>query len=149
MPCVSRHRSAIFALSVLALICFNSSLLRAESEEPVHVIFQAPASCPGRDEFLSQLRARTARVVLAAPDAAAFSVDVTIHVEKDQFVGQLTLGAGSVAPAQRQFTAKSCETVVASLALAVALALDPEAQIGEVPAGEPPAGPSQPGDNKP
>jgi hypothetical protein len=117
-------------LFVLALACALGELVgvrraHAQSAEPVRIEYSAPPECPARSDFLLQLASRAQRVRLAAPGELARSFTVSVRAEGGRFVGRL--GAERLSEtAQREIAAASCDSVVASLALAVALALDPD-----------------------
>lgn len=131
---------AVIVLGTLGAVLSNATRLRAQGEaraEPIHLEYKAPAECPGRSEFVSQLLARTRRVRLAAPEVAARPVQVSIRAEPGGFVGRLKLATEFARRAHREFRGQDCSAVTATLALAVALAFDPDAKLGPLPIAKP------------
>ncbi len=105
-------------------------------EGPIRLDFQAPAGCPGRDEFIAHVRARTERVHFAEHDTTSVSeLYVRADYDGERAVGRLRLGDSR--DAERLVTGKSCPDVISALALIAAVAIDPTA-IAD------PAAPSQP-----
>jgi hypothetical protein len=104
-------------------------------EEAIRLEFEAGGGCPGRPEFMAQVRARTERVHFLdlAPDAGADAVrefKVTAGPEGDRAVGRLRLG--KTEDADRLVTGKTCAEVISALALIAAVAIDPAASLGVI-----------------
>lgn len=104
----------------------------ASAETPsrsVHLSWSAPAGCPGPITFKSQVLGRTAIAAFVDGDAE-LRIDVNILPDKAGFVGTMQLGGAS-----QTVTAKTCDEVVASLAVVAASALEPRRR--RVPVREP------------
>ncbi len=96
--------------------------------------------------FVDEIRSRTPRLSLAEDDGwtSRFEVDVADH--GSHFTGALTVHAERASSERREVTAKSCEEVLETLALIVAVAIDPNASLRRLPqrAEEPKAEPEPP-----
>lgn len=79
--------------------------------------YQAPATCPSRDEFLSEVRARTSLEAQSVALSIAQRALVEISVEARVVRGKLTSAANS----PREVVGSTCAEVVQALALVVAL----------------------------
>ena len=116
---------------IAALFVARAALVQ---DEVVRLDFDAGGGCPGRPEFMAEVRARTERVrfVDAPPDAgvAVRELKVTAGPEGDRAVGRLRVG--SAEDADRLVTGKTCADVISALALIAALAIDPAASQGAI-----------------
>jgi hypothetical protein len=118
---------------------------RGTDVQPVHLDYQAPPECPTAAAFFAQVHARTLLVRLASDAEPARIVKVDVTTDASASRGRLSVGEGAETSAAREVTSRSCDEVVAALALFTALALDPTASsapIEEVPAPAPAASPS-------
>jgi len=119
---------------VLALLCLASPA-HAE-KETIALDFQAASSCPDRTRFIERVHTFTTKVEVASDDGTArrkFGIRVTRSAGAVR--GELTIdNRGS--KTTRNVSGTTCDEVVSALALATALAVDPEA-LGE-PTPEPP-----------
>jgi hypothetical protein len=124
----------------------------AEGRTSFSVAFEAPESCPSKQEFVAEIRRRSRK---AAPVGPAETPDVVVSVKIDPkrrpFVGRLALTSGASFK-ERTVTDRSCAAVVSAIALVTALAIDPEAETRPLaslpdppsPLPPPPAPPSTP-----
>jgi hypothetical protein len=112
-------------------------------EGPIRLDFEAPAGCPGRDEFIAHVRARTERVHFVGGDTASVSeLYVKADYEGDRAVGRLRLGKSQ--DAERLVTGKNCPDVISALALIAAVAIDPTAITDPVMPGQATVAPAAP-----
>lgn len=134
----------LVAASVLGLVLLVSGSARAQ-EAPARralvdftVDYEAPASCPAREEFIREIQARSPIAVLPglgqAPDVV---VVVRLASDKKGFRGELELTAGLVSK-ERKLTSGTCKEVVSALALVTALAIDPNAETRPIETLQPP-----------
>ena len=100
----------------------------SDGREPASLSYNAAPECPSGQAFRNEVNARTKRVVWAnTAEAAAHRVEVTLVIENGRFQGRLqieNLASGSDA---RRISGRTCDEVVAALALVAALAFDPNA----------------------
>jgi hypothetical protein len=101
--------------------------------EPVHVVYDADASCPGRTKFVEELMARTPKVSMAEAPSAKRTFVVTVRATESGFVGRLEIRAGDPTSTTRELTGPSCPAVVSAVALVAALAVDPDSLRGDAP----------------
>ena len=115
---------------VALLLLLPARALAAEAEpRPVRIDYVAPSSCPDAHDFEAQLRARSARIVVAS--AAKVTVRVRISPRTTQFSGDLALLSGGSATTRH--VDGLCPDVVAALSLIAAVALDPLASTAADP----------------
>lgn len=117
--------------------------------ESLFLEFHAPVGCPERNVFVEQVGVLTQAAEFDAigtePNVRRLSI--RIRKEREQFAGELDLTEGA-ARARRSFEADTCEEVVEALALATALALDPDALSGGPPPSDPPPSDPAPSEKK-
>ena len=117
--------------SLVAFVAFPPRALAVEAEpRPVRIDYVAPASCPDAHDFEAQLRARSARIVVAGD--AKVTVRVRISPRAGQFSGDLALLDGAGSETTRHVDGL-CPDVVAALSLIAAVALDPLAFTASYP----------------
>jgi hypothetical protein len=85
------------------------------------------------DVFLATIRSRTAKFRAADREHAALAFAIAIRDEGPRFVGALTVQAGPDGSEQREVSAKSCEEVLETFALVIAVAIDPNASLAPTP----------------
>lgn len=103
---------------------------RNESEDghaAVRLLYEAPASCPGREVVVAAIAAQLGYDPIV--DGAPTEVALRITADEAGHRAVLTLSAD----AARSFTSDSCASVVASAAVAFAIAIDPAASFGAPP----------------
>jgi hypothetical protein len=116
------------ATGLLLQIAMGFSAQASESEH-IRIQFSAPDKCPDQDAFERALRRRTAKFQIATDRELARQFAVTITFAGSTPMGRLAVHGPGAEPSERTVSGKSCEEVVAALALMTALAIDP----GHVP----------------
>jgi hypothetical protein len=130
---------ATLVAASLALAATRASAADA-APRPVRIDYEAPTSCPDARAFEAQLRARSARIVIAR-DARA-TVRVRIASRSTRFTGDVALLDNGSGETTRHVEGQ-CPDVVAALSLIAAVALDPMASTASDPlAAPPPAAPA-------
>ncbi|MDF2694321.1 MAG: Autotransporter [Labilithrix sp.] len=112
-----------------------------------HLAYAAPGGCPDRAAFLSALHARTKRARLAADGETAIDLSIAIETGPESVIGHLEVREPGGSHQRRSLSNDRCIDVVEGLALVVALLLDPDAGLGDLPAlspVQPEAGPPAP-----
>ena len=123
---------------------------RAESEH-IRIQFAAPRRCADGTAFIRALRQRTGRFQVASGTEQTRVFVVTI-THADSFIsGRLEIQGSGTEISLRNVSGKTCEEVMAALALMTALAIDPGALSPNTPSPSAlpptttsPAGPSNP-----
>ncbi|HVY29320.1 MAG TPA: hypothetical protein VHB79_22330 [Polyangiaceae bacterium] len=109
----------------LASVCLWTAAAAAEpSEEAVRFQYAAPAECPDAASFSARVRLRTARGREAAPGELARTFIVNVGAQGSGFVGAIEFLDDAGVRVSRRLGGEQCESVVDSLALITALALD-------------------------
>lgn len=109
--------------------------------QTLRVVYAAPAGCGTRASFVAELEARTPRVRVVSAGDSVTTVSVELLDRTTGIVGQLSLREPNGMETLRAVSGKSCEEVVAALALIAAVLVDPEAMT-HTPAPAAPAAPS-------
>lgn len=109
-----------------------------EPLEPITLEYSAPAECPSVDHLLRQVRAYTSNWTIAPerPDARHFRLR-TEH-RGPGYVGRFDVRDEGGATVGREVTGESCDDVALALAITVALAIDPRANLSANPPLTPP-----------
>lgn len=114
---------------------------RASNSEAVSVGYTAPAaneSCPSKEQFLDNVRRYTVRFRVVPPSTNLRNFRIRLETSRGELVVDDPSGKGS----RRDIVASDCERIARGLAIAMALAIDPEADVfGARPPGsvvEPP-----------
>lgn len=142
-PTRSVRRFAVSALFV-ALAVVGDSLFAAPSEtEPLRVELTAPEACPTRPTLFERVRSHTARIREAAEGEKARALRVAIAPDGGGFVAGLRL-ADDGEVLERRVPGKTCEEVLAAVALITALMIDPLASAVPTDAGGPETGAAPP-----
>ena len=117
-----------FALAGIAIL----GLGRVAVAEPegVHIDYSAPANCPDAESFVRSLRARTTRFREAEQDERARTFLVRVGAVGASFSGRLEIRSPDGRTAVRNVDAAICDEVSSALALISALAIDPNALMG-------------------
>lgn len=124
-----------FSLLTLPIVLSVSLPLRAETE-PIHLEYAAVAGCPSRAEFERRVFTRTLAARLTSQQEASRVFSVTLRRTAQGFNGSLVIRERDGANVERQLSGKRCDDLASVLALASALAIDPRAQLAEVPSSE-------------
>lgn len=139
----SRPRRCIAALLVTVAAVSRaedvSRSVEGDAAVAVRLRYSASPGCPTEGDFVNAVRARTP-LARFANDTDAWDVSVAARSSADASSGVLS-GRGS---APREVTGRSCDDVVSALALILALAIDPRADVAAVPVGSVPAPPAPP-----
>ena len=113
------------------MICASVGSARADVDV-VRLDYTAPAECPDRDAFVTQIVARAPAVKFEASAPRTFAVSIT--TTPDGFAGTLIVDA----TADKQLAATRCDDLASALALVTALAIDPTASAAPEPPPPPP-----------
>jgi hypothetical protein len=147
-------RSAI--CSALAATSFHSAPALADvPEEPIRLSYRAPPECLDQQGLEADVRRRARAARFVDDDSSTRRFVIEIERIGARFVGRVRVTPQEGAEGERRFEDADCGEVARSLALVVALAVDPDAETGEIPGGEPatepeteppadPAAPEQP-----
>jgi hypothetical protein len=114
-----------FAATATSLGWAKAEAQEAAGAVPVRVRYTVVAGCPGEEAFFDQLRARAPRVRRAAPHEEAATFDVAVAPERGRLAGRIFVEDAMRASRPSQVAARSCDDVVAALALIAALSIDP------------------------
>lgn|GEM_PF-2216008 len=114
----------------------SEALTPTHEAESLRVELTAPASCPPRPTLFERVRAHTPRVREAAGGESSRALRVVVTSEGDRFVADLHLVEEDEA-LERRVRGKTCEEVLAAVALITALAIDPLASTVPTDAGGP------------
>jgi hypothetical protein len=120
---------------LIALLCLASPA-RAD-KETIFLDFQAAGSCPDRARFIERVHTFTTKVEVVTDEALPrrrFGIRVTRDARAVH--GELTIDNRGM-KTTRSVSGTTCDEVVSALALATALAVDPEA-LGELTPEPPP-----------
>jgi hypothetical protein len=134
--------------AVCALALGGSLLLTpsdAEADEPLEPLgialsYEAPPGCPSRAELEHELRTRVDASWLRGADARRFDARIVRHNGGD-YSGRLEIARPDRAPKVRVIEAKTCRAVALSIAVFLAIALDPASEDAPEP---PPAAEPRP-----
>ncbi len=111
------------AAALTLMTCAIAWPARAETES-IALDYRASTGCPGRERFVEEVRALTAKAEFVEADAAQRQFRVEAERKGGSVTGRLTIvkdGASS----EREVSGKTCAEVVSALALATAIAVDP------------------------
>ncbi|MBN9161048.1 MAG: hypothetical protein J0I07_08800, partial [Myxococcales bacterium] len=111
--------------------------LRARAGEPeaerVSVAYAAQESCPSEERFIGNVRRYTTKWQVVDSSSSVRSFRVVLGRRGAEHRGVLVIETPNGEVTQREIVAPDCERVARGLAIAMALAIDPEANISEVP----------------
>ena len=93
--------------------------------ERVFVDYAAPASCPSKDAFVADVRARTTRFELASAGESVRRFAVELREDASGTVGRLRLVEREGTSREREVVGASCAEVADVLSFVVALSIDP------------------------
>ena len=125
------------ALVAAVGVASTPSLAHAADVEQVSVTYVAAKECPSREEqFVESVRRYTTRWRVVDPSPNVRKFRIVLEKNRGELVIESRLG-GTVT--RREIVAPDCERVARGLAIAMALAINPEADItGGRPEGEAP-----------
>jgi hypothetical protein len=135
-----RSRRAICALALGGF--FVLAPKRAEAEDPIGITlsYDAPPGCPSAAELSRELAARVPASWLRGSDERAFDARI-VRLESGGYSGRLEITQAGRALKVRVIEAKTCRAAAVSIAVFLAIALDPSA---EEPSSEEPAASPKP-----
>ncbi|HEV8548923.1 MAG TPA: hypothetical protein VGQ57_07845 [Polyangiaceae bacterium] len=110
--------------------------------EPIRIEYHAEPGCPSADEFNTQVFRRTASARLATSGDAARTFIVSIGRRGHGLTGSLFIRQADGTTESREVAGPDCGEVAKVLALATALAIDPQASLSVEP--EPDRAPAPP-----
>lgn len=136
--------------SAVALLAWTLPSPARADTEAIRIEYQGAPGCPGSNEFLRQVFRRTSSARLVPESESARTFVIVIEKASSGLVGSLVIRETNGTTVARKVTGASCDDVAGVLALATALAIDPNAALTPddgVPAPEqpsvlPPAPPS-------
>lgn len=125
-----RARSLFARASALAVAAAATVPGPALAEtEAIRVEYQGAAGCPSSSEFLRQVFRRTSSARLVPESESARTFVIVIEKAESGLVGSLVIRETNGTTVARKVTGASCEDVAGVLALATALAIDPNAAL--------------------
>src|SRR4051812_37917621 len=110
--------------AALVVFSLERSALADVPLEPVALSYQAPEACPSFEQFLTEVQRWTPRLRLARKNEVARRFEA--RIAESGVEGQLVLEGGG--GGERAVKGANCQAVAELLALAVALAADPDAK---------------------
>ncbi|AKV00419.1 hypothetical protein AKJ09_07082 [Labilithrix luteola] len=112
----------------------RSAQAQVAEHERIQVRYDAHASCPPEGEFVGNVRRYTSRWALADESVDARRFHVTLEPRGDEFVGTLAIApkatSGTDEVATREIVGPDCDVVARGMAVAMAVAIDPQALFG-------------------
>lgn len=99
----------------------------ARGEESVRFDYRAPVECPGVAAFEERVRERSLHVRVAAEGELARTFDVAVVVASDGVSARVEFLDGDGSQVFRTVAGATCDEVVSSIALVIALAIDARA----------------------
>jgi hypothetical protein len=122
-----RASRGIGAIALLLLTAAGFPARVGAEPERVRIQFSAPKRCPDETAFLRALRQRTGRFQLASGAEQTRMFAVTITQTESSVAGRLEIQGPGTGVSLRNVFGKTCDEVMAALALMTALAVDPDA----------------------
>lgn len=131
----------MFSVTCLAAFCSWGAHVRAQPEhssatpsgEQHRIEYRAPDTCATAAVFLEEVRSRTPKLSLTEGNDWTSRFQIDVRDDGDKFIGALTVYANRSSSELREVSAKSCEEVLETLALIVAVAIDPNASLRRLP----------------
>jgi hypothetical protein len=133
---------------VFATLSTLPSSARAETEA-IRVEYRGAPGCPGSSEFLRQVFRRTSSARLVPESETARTFVIVIEKTASGLVGSLVIRETNGTTVARKVTGASCGDVAGVLALATALAIDPNAALAPDEGAEVPSTPPAPAEPSP
>ncbi len=111
-----------------SLVLANDHASANDDVPRLELDYAAPAECPSRAAFEALVRARLpSNVPARMTDARRFEVHIE-RIDSGRYTGRLDVHGSAFEPNVREIGAASCAVVGTSLAVFLALALDPESE---------------------
>jgi hypothetical protein len=98
----------------------------AVETEVIRISYAATQDCPTRLQFVSEIRARTKHVRVSASESVRH-FDIAVQSVDGGYSGMLRIMDAGQVPAVRKIEGETCQSVAVALAIAAALAVDPQA----------------------
>jgi hypothetical protein len=127
------HLPLLEAPLVVGALCFARLAGAREATEPIRIEYRAEAGCPSADEFNDQVFRRTASARLATSGELSRTFVVSIERHGSGLQGSLVVRQADGTTESREVAGPECSEVAKVLALATALAIDPEASLAPNP----------------
>jgi hypothetical protein len=127
-----RTRPKALALGFGLFLARAGAAAPAETE-PIRIEYSAPSGCPDAGAFRSRVFERTSKARPAGESELARTFVVLIEVSGANTEGSLVVREDGMSTMARRVSGKNCDEVARALALATALAIDPEAALGPTP----------------
>jgi hypothetical protein len=124
-----------FALAACG-VAFHALPAKAAEPEPVRFSYEAAAGCPSQDEFLDTVARDGGLLGQAGTQAPARTFTVTLE-RGPALLGRLVVKGIDGREATRTIQGERCEDVARSLAVLVALSLEPRPEIPPPPSASP------------
>jgi hypothetical protein len=109
------------------LLCLAKSFPASAQVEPIRLTYHAPGGCPDEARFRDELHRHGPQSRGAGSAEAARAFDVDVSAARDESRGALRITGVDGSTSWREVTGRTCDQVVAALALMTALAIDPHA----------------------
>ena len=109
--------------------------------EPIRIEYHAEPGCPSADNFNAQVFRRTSSARLATTGDVARTFIVGIERRANGLAGSLVIRQADGTTESREVVGPDCGEVATVLALATALAIDPQASLTAAPSDMPPLTP--------
>lgn len=132
---MGRGARTIGAALSTALLPGLATTLRARADdatEPVRIAYDAPSGCPSTSWFVAAVSARTTRARIAEPSERARTFVVVLDETARGAAGNVTIRGLDGRELRRDVSGATCAEVAETLALVVALAIDPRASLAPV-----------------
>jgi hypothetical protein len=130
-----------WAIALLLLVATGLPALARAEPERVNIQFESPKGCSDGGAFLRALRRRTSRFLLATGSETARRFVVTLSQTNSSVLGRLEIQGPGSTQSLRNVAGRTCDEVVAAIALVTALAIDPGG-LPEAAAISPPSPPA-------
>ena len=122
---IRKTRAVALALCLLARVAGAAPT----ETEPIRLEYTAPTGCPDASEFGRRVFERTSKARSAGDDETARTFVVVIETTGAETQGSMVVRQDGMSTVARRVSGKDCEEVARALALATALAIDPEAAL--------------------
>jgi hypothetical protein len=120
------------SLAVLFGLFASPRPARAQDTGPVRIEYSAPETCPAKDAFLAEVRARTPRATVAREGESARIFQVTLAWTEEGARGTLALTEPDGTTSFREVNGDTCAAVASAIALVTVLAIDPSASTAPI-----------------
>lgn len=107
----------------------NNPIESIEPIEPIAFEWSAPTGCPSEEQISSQIRAYTSNWTITPEQDGVRLFRLRAERRDDGYRGRFDLRDKKGTTVSREVTGESCEDVALALAITVALALDPRANL--------------------